>query len=77
MTRREYFMRHPETLYDFAERHCLKKPVAMDKECARKERNYITLYLCDNMWCRRCPASLCDDCEASMDEWLDEPFGGD
>lgn len=79
-TRREYFMQNPDEFEKYVWKWRGEKPSKLDKDRARRHKEYIGIYLCDNMKdCESCPVPLHEDglCDDRLDEWLDTRTAAD
>lgn len=73
-TRREFFMKNPDEFYNYVWKWRGEKPITLDKGRARRDKEYIGAYLCDNMKdCETCPVPLDEYglCDSRLDEFLD------
>lgn len=73
-TRREYFMQNPEKFENYVWKWRGTRPYTLDVERARRDKEYIGIYMCDNMKdCQTCPVPLDKDglCDDQLDKFLD------
>lgn len=79
-TRREYFMQNPDEFYNYVWKWRGEKPCTLDKDRARRDKEYIGIYMCHNMKdCETCPVPFDEDdfCDSRLDKWLDAPTTAD